>query len=259
MGQLDMDHKPLIAKPAPTRSPGVARSLVGRARRSRPPGLALAAGLLLVLSACDPPAIPDPGRTTGALGGAPGQVALTFDDGPDPQWTPQVLDILDRYGIKATFFVTGLQVERHPDLARAIVARGHSIANHTWSHAKLTSASDGGVRDQLVRTSNLIRDTTGYVVSCARPPYGETNSRVNNLIAGSGMRPAMWSVDTEDWRRRGVASITARALAAGPDAVILMHDSGGDRSQTIAALPGIIESLSARGLIFTRVCDSRPV
>ena len=254
-----MHHEQHDADPGSTAPPGVTRSLIGHATGLRALLFALATGLLLVMSACDPPAIPDPGRTAGALGGPPGQVALTFDDGPDPQWTPQVLDILDRYGIKATFFVTGLQVQRHPDLARAIVARGHSIANHTWSHARLTSASDGGVSDQLVGTSNLIRDTTGYVVSCARPPYGETNGRVNNLIAGSGMRPAMWSVDTEDWRRRGVGSITARALAAGPDAVILMHDGGGDRSQTIAALPGIIESLSARGLAFTRVCDSRPV
>lgn len=220
--------------------------------------LAVLAATLTVLVACDPPAIPDPGRTTGALGGMPGHVALTFDDGPDPAWTPQVLDVLDRYGVKGTFFVTGVQVQRHPDLARAIVARGHSIANHTWSHPDLTRLSNSAVADQLVATSNIIRSTTGYVVSCARPPYAEVNSRVDQLIADHGMRPAMWSVDTEDWRRRGTGSIIGRAGAAGPDAVVLMHDGGGDRSQTIAALPRVIESLQSRGLVLTRVCDSRP-
>jgi peptidoglycan/xylan/chitin deacetylase (PgdA/CDA1 family) len=212
---------------------------------------------LAVAAACAPPAIPDPGRTTGSLGGPPGQIALTFDDGPDPQWTPQVLDILDRYGIKATFFVVGVQANRHQDLVREIVARGHSIANHTWAHPRLTGLSAGGTADQLVGVSNLIRDMTGYVVSCARPPYGSTNARVNQQIADNGMRPALWSIDTEDWRRRGVPSIVSRALAAGPDAVILFHDGPGDRSQTIAALPTVIETLTARGLTFTRICDSR--
>lgn len=213
--------------------------------------------LLLVVAACDPPAIPDPGHTTGALGGVPGHVALTFDDGPDPHWTPQVLDILDRYGVKGTFFVTGAQVARHPDLARAIVERGHSIANHSWNHPTLSVLSRQGLVDQLAGTSNIIRDATGYVVSCARPPYGSTNGRVNDTIAELGMRPALWSVDTEDWRRPGAAAILQRALSVGGDGVVLFHDGPGDRSQTVAALPGIIEGLQARGLVITRVCDSR--
>lgn len=213
--------------------------------------------LLLVIAACAPAAIPSPGRTTGALGGVPGQVALTFDDGPDPRWTPQVLDILDRYGVKGTFFVTGSQVQRHPHLARAIVERGHSIANHSWNHPKLLPLPRQGLVDQLAGTSKIIRDVTGYVVSCARPPYGSTDGRVNNTIAEFGMRPALWSADTRDWQRPGVDAIRQRALSVGGDGVVLFHDGPGDRSQTIAALPRVIEGLQARGLVITRVCDSR--
>ncbi len=221
-------------------------------------GLAVCLLIAAVVTACDPPPLPDPGRTSGALGGPPGQVALTFDDGPNPTWTPQILDILDRYGVKATFFVTGQNVAAHPDLARAIVNRGHSIANHTWNHPKLTSLSHQGVVDQLSGTSNVIRSATGYVVSCARMPYMAGNAAVYNTTASLGMRPAYWSVDTDDWRRPGVATIISRALSVKPDGVVLMHDSGGNRSQTVAALPAIIEGLHARGLTITRVCDSRP-
>lgn len=221
-------------------------------------GMALCLALGSLLAACDPPPIPDPGKTAGALGGPPGQVALTFDDGPDPIWTPQILDILDRYGVKATFFATGEQVTKYPDLARAIVDRGNSIGNHTWAHARLTATTHQGVLDQLTSTSTVIRQATGYIVSCARPPYGAGNPEVLNTIAGLGMRPAYWSVDTSDYRRPGVASIISRALSVAPDGVVLMHDGGGDRSQTVAALPAIIEGLQARGLGITRVCDSRP-
>lgn len=227
-------------------------------RRSGAVSLAVCLALWAVLTACDPPAIPEPGRTTGGLGGPPGQVALTFDDGPNPTWTPQILDILDRYGVKATFFVTGQQVAAHPDIAQAIVQRGHSIGNHTWSHARLTSLSHQRMVDELSGTSNVIRSATGYIVSCARMPYMSGNSAVYDTTASLGMRPAYWSVDTEDWRRPGVAAIVSRALAVGPDGVVLMHDSGGDRSQTVAALPAVIEGLQGRGLVITRVCDSRP-
>lgn len=215
------------------------------------------AALVCTSAACAPPAVPDPGRTTGSLGGVPGQVSLTFDDGPNPTWTPQVLDILDRYGVKGTFFVTGSQVARHPALARQIVQRGHSIANHTWSHPKLTGLSSRPLTDELAGTLNAVRDATGYVVSCARPPYGSTNANVNNTMAALGMRPALWSVDTRDWRRPGVGEIVRSALSVGNDGVILFHDGGGDRSQTVAALPQIIENLQARGIALSPVCASR--
>ncbi len=215
---------------------------------------------MAVLSACDPPPIADPGTTVGGLGGPPGAVALTFDDGPDPTWTPQVLDILDRYGVKGTFFVTGAQVAAHPDLARAIVQRGHSIGNHTWNHPHLTRLSQQDLVDQLAGTSNIIRDATGgYIVSCARPPYRDGDQRVFDTIASLGMRPAYWSVDPNDYLRPAPGTLVSRVLGkVGPDGVVIMHDGGGNRANTVAALPGIIEGLQARGLEITTVCDSRP-
>lgn len=215
-------------------------------------------------TACDPPPVPTPGRTVGSLGGSPSHVALTFDDGPDPSWTPQVLDILDRYGIKATFFVTGANAQRYPHLVRDIVARGNSIGDHTWSHARLTRLADNEMRDQVAATSNVVREVTtgvgpyrtGYIVSCTRPPYGSTNARVNETIASLGMRPALWSVETNDYR--GADPLAAVARYARNDSVVLMHDGGGNRARTVARLPAVIENLQARGFALTRVCDSRP-
>jgi peptidoglycan/xylan/chitin deacetylase (PgdA/CDA1 family) len=219
---------------------------------------AVAVGLALaVVAACQAPASPVPGRTVGALGGTPGQVALTFDDGPTGPYTQQILDILDRYGVKATFFEIGSQVAAHPDISAEIIRRGHSIGNHTWSHVNLTKQSGGGMNDQLVSTQNAIAGATGTTPSCARPPGGNFNGAVGNAIAANNMRPAMWSIDTKDWQKPPAPTIVARALAVQPDGVILMHDGGGDRSQTVAALPAIIEGLQARGLVMTRVCDGR--
>ncbi|MFZ4518513.1 MAG: polysaccharide deacetylase family protein [Microthrixaceae bacterium] len=211
----------------------------------------------MVATACIPIAMPTPGLTSGALGGAPGQVALTFDDGPDPTWTPRVLDVLDRYGVKATFFVLGSNAARYPDLVREIVARGHSLGNHTWSHPDLTRLSGGAVVDQLRSTSDVLAGIANYEPSCARPPYRATNAAVQDIIASLGMRPALWNVDTNDYQRPGAGVIARRALAVRPDGVILMHDGGGDRSQTVAALPAVIEGIQARGWSLTKLCDSR--
>lgn len=230
--------------------------------RVRRLAVAITVVAIALTAACAPPAVPNPGNSSGGLGGDPTRVALTFDDGPNPDWTPRVLDILDRYGVKATFFLLGSEAARYPDLVREIAARGHSIGNHSWSHPTLTSLSDAAARDQMERTSNVIRDVTtgvagyprGYVVSCGRPPYGATNARINNIIASLGMRPALWNVDTNDWRGRDPLASTRRARR---DAVVLMHDGGGNRSLTVSRLPSVIEDLRARGLETTRVCDSR--
>lgn len=220
--------------------------------------VAVAASLALaLLAACQAPASPIPGRTAGSLGGVPGQVALTFDDGPNPTYTPQILDILDRYGVKATFFELGSSVARYPELSAEIIRRGHSIGNHTWSHPNLTKLPGRALNDQIESTTNAIVAATGTTPSCLRPPGGNLNAAVNNTIAGHSMRPAMWSVDTYDWRKPGAPTIVFRALAVQPDGVVLLHDGGGDRSQTVTALPAIIEGLMARGLLTTRVCDGR--
>lgn len=185
-------------------------------------------------------------------------VALTFDDGPNPAATPQVLDILDRYGVSATFFAVGLQVAAHPDLAQAIVARGHALANHSWSHANFAKLKAPAVRDQIARTDDRIAAITGRRPTCVRPPYGATNAAINGIIGASGHHSVLWTVDPLDWKRPGAGAIAARVLGGvGPNSIVLMHDGGGNRAQTVAALPIIIEGLRARGFRFVSIC--RPI
>ncbi|MFN8052011.1 MAG: polysaccharide deacetylase family protein [Acidimicrobiales bacterium] len=186
---------------------------------------------------------------------APNTVALTFDDGPTPEYTPRILDILDRYGITATFFVLGQQVALHPDLAREIVRRGHSIANHTWNHPTLPTLPVGKIDAQIYRTDDVIMLATRRRPTCVRPPYGAVNGTVLSRITGSLHFPVTWTVDPLDWKRPGAGVIASRVLAATrPGGVVLMHDGGGNRSQTVAALPLVIQGLLNRGYHFTSTC-----
>jgi peptidoglycan/xylan/chitin deacetylase (PgdA/CDA1 family) len=187
------------------------------------------------------------------------QVALTFDDGPDPNWTQPILDVLARYGVPATFFVLGSSAQRHPDLVNAMVAGGHSVQNHTWGHPYLTGLPDDGVRGQLSGTSDVVAEITGNRPICWRPPYGATDARVDQLAAGLGMNKVMWNVAPNDYLNPPPQSIIdnimgrAGALAGGP-LVVVLHDGGGVRSSTLAALPGMIESLTAGGFTFVSLC-----
>lgn len=231
-------------------------------------GVIAAATIACVLGACGaPPAAPPPVVTdalvrthltqlwavTGGWGAAP--VSLTFDDGPDPASTPQILDILDRYGVKATFFVVGQQVARHPGLAREIVARGHAIANHTWSHANLAGLSDAQIVSQVHRTSDAVVAATGRRPTCVRPPYGAANSRVVSRVASTAHLTVTWTVDPFDWKRPGAPAIVTRVMSGvRPGGIVLLHDGGGNRSQTIAALPWVIEGLQQRGFDIVPTC-----
>lgn len=186
----------------------------------------------------------------GASGVASGEraVALTFDDGPTPAYTPQVLDVLDRYGATATFFVNGAQIERFPLLAREMAGRGHVLSNHTWSHRELPGLPASTFAAEVDPTTASIVHVTGRPVHCVRPPYGAYDREVVSRLAGRGLHTAMWTVDTRDWTRPGAAEIARRALdGLHPGAVILFHDGGGDRSQTVAALPRILEGIRAAG------------
>ena len=195
----------------------------------------------------------DLASVTGPTG--PRTVALTFDDGPNPASTPQILDILDRFGVKATFFVVGRNVAQYPDLAREIVRRGHSIANHTWDHANLTRVSGPQIDAQIQRTDDVIVRTTGRRPTCVRPPYGALNRTVANRIAASDHLPVLWTVDPTDWKRPGAGAIVDRILRASrPDGIVLMHDGGGDRCQTVAALPSVIQGLRDAGYDFAATC-----
>ena len=178
-------------------------------------------------------------------------VYLTFDDGPS-QYTPQILRILRAYGARATFFELGQNVARYPYLTRRVYQQGNSVQNHTWSHPDLRHVSWPVFRSQVQKTDRYIRAQTGYTPRCLRPPYGGTNRLVSHRAAVLGKKIRVWTIDTRDWSRPGTSVIVRRALAnVHSGSVILMHDGGGNRSQTVAALPTILRTLKARGFVFT--------
>ncbi|WP_406114853.1 polysaccharide deacetylase family protein [Kitasatospora purpeofusca] len=179
-------------------------------------------------------------------------VALTIDDGPDPRHTPTVLALLEQHGIRATFFLIGENAVEHPDLVREIAARGHHIANHTWTHPDLRHLSEVKVREELERTSELLHRTTGKAPSWFRAPGGDWSPASLRVSAELGMRPMAWSVDPRDWARPGTVVITDRILKdVRPGAIVLNHDGGGDRSQTVAALKAYLPVLIDSGYHFT--------
>ena len=189
--------------------------------------------------------------------GAP-VVYLTFDDGPHPTWTPQVLDILERYDAPATFFVLGQSASRYPEIVERIVEAGHEAENHTFDHIWLDKAPRELFISQVNAADDALHAAAGARVdpiACLRPPYAAMNEHTRDLAAELGKSIVLWSVDTQDWRRPGADQIAAHVLAnARPGAIVLMHDGGGERSQTVEALPTVIEGLTGRGYEFDVLC-----
>jgi peptidoglycan/xylan/chitin deacetylase (PgdA/CDA1 family) len=178
-------------------------------------------------------------------------VVLTFDDGPDPVYTPQILGVLAQYDAKATFFQVGRNVTKHPALTKRIHAAGHSVQNHTWTHADLRTLSAASFRTQIESTDRAISAQTGQVPRCLRPPYGGTNKAVAQRAKALGKDLIVWHVDSRDWTKPGTAAIVKRVLSGVHNgSVILMHDGGGNRTQTVAALPTILKALKAQGYGF---------
>jgi len=171
-------------------------------------------------------------------------VALTFDDGPGI-YTAQLLDELAARGVKATFFVVGLNVAKYPELLTREVAEGHAIGNHTWAHADLTRLSEPEAAGQIDLLSAALAQTAGVNTTLVRTPYGARNDAVLAILAARGDAEISWNVDTEDWKNRDVATTTARALAGvSPGSIVLMHDI---HPSTVEAVPGIIDQLQAAG------------
>jgi peptidoglycan/xylan/chitin deacetylase (PgdA/CDA1 family) len=194
-----------------------------------------------------------PPERTGPYGsrqttGSP-QVALTFDDGPDPRYTPQVLAMLRAYHVKATFCLIGGNVAQHPELVRQIVAEGHTLCNHTWSHdVALGSRSTQLIRADLMRTSQAIEAAApGAPIAYFRQPGGNWTTNVVAVARELGMTSLHWAVDPQDWRLPGAAAIVERVTSATKSgSIVLMHDSGGDRQGTMAALRAILPDLTRR-------------
>lgn len=188
------------------------------------------------------------------------EIALTFDDGPDPLFTRQVLDILARYGVRATFFCVGLHVNALPDEVRRIREAGHGFGNHTWSHPFLPDLTAEQFRLQIERTGDAFERSIGERPSVFRPPYGSRTPETLGQLLSDGPAVALWDVDSWDWARPGPEKITRTVLDhARPGSMILMHDGGGDRSQTVEALPAVIEGLLERDLRFVSADDLRSV
>jgi peptidoglycan/xylan/chitin deacetylase (PgdA/CDA1 family) len=181
----------------------------------------------------------------------PHAIALTIDDGPDPRYTPQVLALLEQYDITATFCQLGQSVARFPGLVGEVSARGHLLANHTWTHADLTRATVPAIRDELTRTSEALEEVTGVEPTFFRAPYGAWSKQVLAECRRQGLTPLDWSVDPRDWSRPGVGHITDTILrTTRPGSIILEHDGGGDRSQTVAALRIVLPRLLDEGYSF---------
>lgn len=176
-------------------------------------------------------------------------IAITFDDGPHVTNTPRLLDMLAARGIKATFFCVGTNVARYPNIVRRIIADGHEMANHTWTHPKLSSLGDSGVRSELDRATTGIVNVTGIQPRMYRPPYGAITARQKQFIMSEyGYPTILWSVDPEDWKRPGPAVITNRILSGTkPGAIILVHDI---HAPSIDAMPATLDGLLARGYRF---------
>jgi peptidoglycan-N-acetylglucosamine deacetylase len=185
-------------------------------------------------------------RTSGRV------IALTFDDGPDPRWTPTVLDLLRQYHARAVFCVVGLHVAANPELVRRIAREGHVLCDHTWTHDEhLARRPATVVNDEIRRTASAITRAAGVAPRYYRAPGGQWSPSMLAVARACGLAPLGWAIDPADWSRPGTEAIIGRVLAAAtPGAVVLMHDGYGRRAESVAALRVILASLAARGYRF---------
>ncbi|MFF5701265.1 polysaccharide deacetylase family protein [Streptomyces sp. NPDC012794] len=179
-------------------------------------------------------------------------MVLTFDDGPDPRYTPAVLDTLARYGVRAMFFVCGEMATENRDLLRRMAAEGHVIGNHTWTHPLIPTLGRPALEAEIGRTSEVVQQAVGQAPLWFRAPYGAWNRAAFEIGAELNMEPFAWTLDTLDWKEPGSATIISRVLSgAGPGVIVLNHDAGGDRSQTVRALEAYLPQLLGRGYRMT--------
>ncbi|WP_460193387.1 polysaccharide deacetylase family protein [Thermosynechococcus sp. FA-CM-4201] len=181
-------------------------------------------------------------------------VALTFDDGPDPTYTPQVLDILAQEKVKGTFFAIARAVAARPELAQRIVREGHVLANHSWSHG-YHSFNPGAAQHEVDQSQQLIADISGANIKLFRPPGGNLHNGLVSRASQQGYGVVMWSVDPQDWFPRQTSDRIVNTVVqqAHAGAIVLLHDGGGSRRATVAALPRIIAELRAKGYQFVTV------
>jgi peptidoglycan-N-acetylglucosamine deacetylase len=189
------------------------------------------------------------------------KLALTYDDGPNDPHTRRLVEVLDRYNVKATFFVLGRFVQEKPEIVRALAAGGHEIGNHSWDHPRLIFVSSEELQRQVRQTQTAIFDACGVTPTLFRPPYGGRRPGTLNSVRALGLEPVMWSVTCYDWKPTAADRVVAHAKRQirGGD-VILMHDGdqaamGADRSHTVAATERIVAHYKAEGFEFVTIPD----
>lgn len=186
------------------------------------------------------------------------KLALTFDDGPDPRFTPQILDVLEGYNVKATFFLMGARAEAHPELVKRMIDEGHIIANHTYWHPNLVNEDDvATLENEVNKTEDTLADQIGYRTKLFRAPYGFLNNELVEKLKEMNYSVVGWTVDSLDWQEAAPEVITYNVLSnIHPGAIILMHDGAeweGDRTNTIKSLREIIPELKDQGFDFVTV------
>jgi peptidoglycan/xylan/chitin deacetylase (PgdA/CDA1 family) len=182
---------------------------------------------------------------------------LTFDDGPTKMLTPDILEVLDRYDAKATFFVVGRHVQRAPAALRLMADAGHAIENHSMTHRWLTGVSQALFGEELTATEDLVLAAVGDLLpaghrfSYYRPPYGAVDANTGSYTDALGYKVVGWDLDPKDWRRPGAAAISSFIIQrAFPGAIVVLHDGGGGSQQTVVAVETILEKLSEQGYVF---------
>ncbi|MGH3687296.1 MAG: polysaccharide deacetylase family protein [Pseudonocardiaceae bacterium] len=178
-------------------------------------------------------------------------IALTIDDGPHPLWTPQMLELLHLNGIRATFSLIGSQAQAHPALVQRIIAEGHSVGNHSMTHPQPFSGGNPAmIHQQITDAQSAIADAGGVAPSLFRSPAGDWSAEVLTAVQDLRMVPLGWNIDPRDWSQPGIGLITSRLLATRPGDILLCHDGGGNRAQTIESLRTVLPTLKNRGLVF---------
>lgn len=180
-----------------------------------------------------------------------GEVYLTFDDGPHLTWTPAVLDVLAQHRSTATFFPIGNQVDGGAELLRRAVEDGHKIGNHTWDHDRLVGIAPTAFDLSVGRTRDAIRRATGVAPTCLRPPQGVIDDATRELAVSAGLSVELWTIDPQDWTEPGAGAIVDDVIGqVDAGAVILLHDGGGDRGQTVRAVDELLDRLGRAGFSF---------
>ncbi len=183
-------------------------------------------------------------------------IALTFDDGPHPQYTQEILDILDRYDIRATFFLIGSCAEQYPDLVAKEVEKGHEIGNHTYSHLKLYQSSTSTLKEELAKTDGILSSLTQQKISLFRPPEGYCSKSIAAVTEDFGYKVILWNIDTRDWAHTPTEKIVSHVkknVKSGD--ILLFHDYIAKNSPTPRALEVLIPFLLSEGYRFVTVSE----